>query len=156
MGITLNIINLQRLKYKLKNMASIKDRREVIRKAARESARPLLSAVKSTTAFQNRTGLLRSSIKLRASKKSRVRVGVNVIVRSIDWKKALAKGLVRGKRRKKKIPKTYKLFYGSFVEMGTSRIRARNFMKKPAKAMRKSVQADMVKRVFQLIKDLAK
>jgi len=155
MNIVVKILNIERLKRKLRNMATVKDRREVIRKASREAARPLMVAIKQVTPV--RTGLLKSSIKIRASKKSRVRVGVNVIVRAIDWKKALAKGIVRDtKRKRKKIPKNYKLFYGSFVEMGTSRIRARKFMKTTSKRMKKSVQEDMFKRAFQLIKDLAK
>lgn len=154
MNIIVKIINLERLKRKLNNMATVKDRREVIRKAARESARPLLSAIKQVTPV--RTGLLRGNVKIRASRKSRVRVGVNVIIRAIDWKKALAKGLVKGKYKRRKIPKTYRVFYGSFVEMGTSRIRARKFMKTTSKRMKKAVQMDMMKRAFQIIKDLAK
>lgn len=154
MRFIVKIINLERLRRKLNNMATIKDRREVIRKAARESAKPLMSAIKQRTPV--RTGLLRSSIKVRASRKSRVRVGVNVIIRAIDWKKAVAKKLVKGKYANRATPKDYKVFYGSFVEMGTSRIKARKFMKTTSKRMKKTVQMDMVKRAFQIIKDLAK
>jgi HK97 gp10 family phage protein len=156
MNIVVKILNIERLKRKLRNMATVKDRREVIRKAAREAARPLQAAMKQSKAFNDRTGLLRGNIKIRAMRKSRVRTGVNVIIRALDWNKALQKGLVKGKYKKRKIPKTYKLFYGSFVEMGTSRIRARKFMKTTSKRMKKSVQEDMFKRAFQLIKDLAK
>jgi HK97 gp10 family phage protein len=157
MGIILNIINIQRLKRKLNDLEKVSERREVIRKASRAAARPLLSEIKSTTAYKNRTGLLRSSIKIRASKKSRVRVGVNIIIRVIDWQKALAKGLVKDeKRRRKRIPKTYKAFYGQFIELGTSRIKARKFMKTPAKKMKTAIQEDMIKRTFQLIKDIVK
>ena len=154
MNIIMRVINLQRLKQKLENISRIATRREVVRKAAREAARPLLKATQQATPV--RTGLLKSSVKLRAAKKSRVRIGVNIIIRKIDWGKALAKGLVKGKYGAggRKPPKAYRLFYGAFVEMGTKYMSARKFMKRTAQTHKKAVQADFIHRIFELIRQL--
>lgn len=155
MNFVVDIINKQRLIRKLDNIGKIKDRREVVRKAARESARPLYQATKKTTGFKNHSGLLRAAIKLRASKKSRIRVGVNVIIRKLDWKVAEAKGLVRGSK-KRRPAKQWAVFYGSFVELGTKYLTARHFMRNEARKHKRAVMDDFMRRIFSLIKDLAK
>jgi HK97 gp10 family phage protein len=177
MQIVMELINGARLNYKLRNIASVKDKRAIVRKAARESARPLFAATKAEAPVK--TGLLKRAVKLRASKKSRIRVGVNVIIRKLDWASALKKGLVRGKygpkqeqtasgwwrvgrtyyQTKQDIaehPKNWKLFYAGFQELGTKKIRAKHFMKRTARKYRNEVINDFMKRCFQLIKDLAK
>lgn len=181
MSIVIELINGYRLLNKLKKIEKVPKRREIVRKASRESARPLFSSTKSKA--PKRTGLLKRSIKLRASRKSRVRVGVNIIIRKLDWEKAVEKGLTRGKlaparnweklksgwyKRNNayyqtqpdmpefKTPKKWKLFYASFIEFGTAKIRATHFMRDEARKHKKSVMSDFMKRCFALIKEAAR
>ncbi len=152
--IVVDFINLQRLQYKLKQMEKKADRREVIRKASREAARPLFAATKAAT--PKRTGILRASVKLRAARKSRVRVGVNVIIRAIDMNKAIRAGKVNKQRQwgwthGKQPLAQWKAFYGSFVEMGTSHIRPRRFMKKTARQYKRQVQRELVRKALDMI-----
>lgn len=178
--IVVELINGYRLQSKLRKIGSVAERREVVRKASRESARPLFTSTKSNA--PKRTGLLKRSIKLRASKKSRVRVGVNIIIRKLDWEKAVEKGLTRGKLSPKrnweklksgwykvgkayhdkqpdmpefKTPKKWKLFYASFIELGTAKIRATHFMRNEARKHKKAVLNDFMRRCFALIKQAA-
>ena len=180
MSFAFELLNGYRLQSKLSKIASIKDRRALVRKASRESARPLFKATKDVAPVK--TGLLKRSIKLRASRKSRVRVGVNIIIRKLDWEKAVQKNLTRGKYPAKrnwektaagwyrigksyqqekpdipefKTPKKWKLFYASFQELGTSKIAAKHFMRTAARRYKKQVINDFMKRCFAAIKGLA-
>lgn len=181
MQVIVELINGYRLLKKLESIGSIKEKRSLVRKASRESARPLFRATKDEAPYK--TGLLKRSIKLRASRKSRVRVGVNVIIRKLDWEKAVQKNLTRGKHpptrnwEKKssgwykvgnsyqqekpktpefKVPKKWRLYYASFQEFGTSRIAAKHFMRKTARKYKKQVLDDFMKRCFAAIKELAR
>ena len=152
------LINGERLKRKLANLDKNVQRREVIRKASREAAKPLHKVIKATTEFQNRTWTLRKSIKIRAARKSRTRVGVNIIIRAIDWEVAQRKGLIRNQRHwgwvkgKRPLAK-WNVFYGGFVEYGTHRIRPRKYMKTPSHQMRKSVINHMMQEALRIIKE---
>lgn len=181
MSIIVELINGYRLQQKLLKIGTVPKRREIVRKASRESARPLFTSTKSNA--PKKTGLLKRSIKLRASRKSRVRVGVNIIIRKLDWEKAVEKGLTRGKlnprrnwelmptgwykvgksyQREKpttpefQIPKYWKLYYASFIELGTERIRATHFMRNEARKHKKAVMNDFMRRCFAMIKEAAR
>lgn len=177
MNVVMQLINAKRLQMKLNALGKMSKSRKLINKAAREAAKPLYTATKA--AAPKRTGLLIKSVKLRAARKSRTRFGVNVIIRSMDFKKAVEKGLTRGKGRKHSTepiqlpsgywkvgksyyknkpyqkPKKWKVFYAGFVELGTKKIKARHWMKKVAKANRNQVMNAFTKRLFQLLKEAA-
>lgn len=177
----MEVLNGYRLHQKLLRIGKVAERREIIRKASRESARPLFTATKANA--PKRTGLLKRSVKLRASRKSRVRVGVNIIIRKLDWEKAVTKGLTRGKLKPRrnwelkpsgwykvgnsyqqekpttsefKTPKQWKLFYASFIELGTEKIRATHFMRNEARKHKKAVMNDFMRRCFAMIKEAAR
>ncbi len=98
------------LRRKLQGLAN-KDAKAALRKGCRAGAKVVAAEARKTA--PNKTGLLRSSIKVRALKRSRKRLGYTVVVK-------LPEGAVQ-------IP------YGGFVEFGTKHSRAVAFAKEAAR-----------------------
>lgn len=148
MKIFVDIINKQRLKKKLDKLRAFPKKRQMINTAARKAAKPLHAAIVAATPV--RTGLLKKSVKLRTAKKSRTRFGVNVIVRKLDWSKAVATGKTQKKHAKH--AKQWRIFYASFLELGTKKIKAREFMGRTAKKMGRRTQKQFIKNLDKQIK----
>jgi len=149
------LYHAKRLQRKLSGLKRA-DKRAAVRKAARESAKPLHQA--TVQASPERTGLLKRAIKLRAARRSRVRVGVNVIVRKLDLSKAADKFQATKTFKKKFGNRTgmYKVFYAGFVELGTKKQKAQHFMRQTARRMKRKVTKDFMKRVYIEIERIAK
>jgi HK97 gp10 family phage protein len=103
---------------KLQRLAS-KEAKKVIRKATRPALKPVLQEARGTAPVK--TGNLRRNIKIRALPRSRRFFGSRV-----------TSGAGRNAN-------SGDGFYGAFLEFGTTRIKARNFMKNAAN--RKKTQA---------------
>jgi len=148
----MSLINGDRLQRKLASLKRV-DRRKAVRDASRETARPLWESIRNVAPKQ--TGLLRRTIKIRAAKKSRVRVGVNVILRGLDMQKSRDRAVI-SKRAKRKYRNDAQLFYGAFVEYGTKHFTARKFMKDTAERMGPTIKKAFLRRVAEIIETLAK
>lgn len=85
--------------------------RKVIRQALRKAAKPIQSAAKADA--PTKTGRLRKAIKIRAAKRKKGTIGINVAIADRDF--------------------TGAKFYGAFENYGTSRgIEQRRFMNRAA------------------------
>ncbi len=82
--------------------------KKVIRQSIRAALKPIRDEIKGEVPLK--TGLLRSAIKVRAAKRSRVSIGVVVIIGRGDFKGDT--------------------FYGAFQEYGTSTMPGKHFMRK--------------------------
>ena len=119
-------------------------RKRVIRKAARKSMKPLHKAIVAAApkGSYKEGGTLKRNLKLRAMKRSRVRIGVMVVVGKDTWKSS------KGKK--------WDVFYANMVELGTKFQRAQNFMKDTSRRMRRSVLKHFEKQIVIEIRDLVK
>lgn len=139
------------LKKKLQTLSRIQ-KRKAVRVASRQSAKPLLQRTKELA--PKRTGVLKQSIKLRASRKSRVRVGVNIIIRKKDWQKYADKKVAKGKIKASSV----KRYYASFVEFGLNKrhYEGRHFMKRAAEVMGRTVVKDFRRRLINEIRNIVR
>lgn len=118
--------------------------KKAVRKASRESLKPLASA--TSRAAPRRSGLLARSVKVRALKRSRKRVGARVTI---------GEGSFKGRT-----------FYGGFIELGRKtgkrgsahrrQVEENDFMRRTAKRKRQSVLADYRQRLKGHIIQLAR
>ena len=108
----------KRLNKKLAKLAG-KDARKVIRKAVRPALKVVQKQAKKEAPRD--TGALRRAIRVRAIKRSRTRVGASVVLGAPFF--------------------TGDTFYGSFLEFGTNRIKARGFMKAAAEKKKRQALA---------------
>lgn len=101
--------------------------KQAIRSATREVAKHVKIEAQKLVPVD--TGLLKSSIKVRALPRSRVRVGYICTTGKVDMEKAS-----KGKRRKKHKFNAGKAFYGAFVEFGvpSRKIAAQPFLRPAA------------------------
>lgn len=147
MKVNYKLVNEKRLIRKLLALKKA-HRKKIVRQASRASSRQLHRKTKE--AAPEETGLLKASIKLRSAKRSRVRVGHNVIIRKIDMSKGYGKRLRRkAMKRGNEIAKNYnwEIFYAGFVELGTKKIKATHFMKRTAERYGPIAQKRFMKRV---------
>ena len=105
---------------KLKRLGN-KDQKAAIRKASRAAARPILQ--KARELAPRRKGALARSLKLRAIKRSRTRIGVRISTSTLE-------SVFQGKT-----------FYGAFLEFGTKRIAARHFMQRAVDQTKEQAKA---------------
>jgi HK97 gp10 family phage protein len=100
-----------------------------LRSANYSGAKVVLNAAKSTSAWQDRTGTLRSSIRIfrRTSKQYTVTHAIGVTGLYMKYANTSAN------RRLRRVGKRYKVdgpgFYGKFLELGTSRMRAHPWLR---------------------------
>ena len=155
MKVDYKLVNEKRL---IRKILALKKahRKKIVRTASRLSSKPLHKA--TVAAAPEETGLLKSSIKLRSAKRSRVRVGHNVIIRKIDMSKGYGKRLrKKAMKRGNEIAKNWnwEIFYASFVELGTKKIKATHFMKKVAQRHGPAAQKRFMKRVAVALRRIA-
>ncbi len=98
----------KKLDRKLKKLGSPKLIKKVIKKGLRNGSKPIQKEAKRNAPV-GKTGQLKKNVKLRAQKRSRKSIGVNVQVGEGDFK---------GDQ-----------FYAAFIEYGTSKMPARPFMR---------------------------
>lgn len=118
----------------------VKIQRALVRSVLREAMRPAQAAIAAQTpvgkdAPGHQAGTLQRSIKLRAMRSRKGRVGVRVTT---------GLGLFKGKA-----------FYGGMVEYGTKKMAARGFMLAGFRSVEASLQADVQDRLAAAINQAA-
>lgn len=100
--------------------------RKVLRKAMRESLKPTLKTAQDLAPI-GETGALKDSVKIKPGKRKRGVISLLV---------ALGAGWFKGST-----------FYAAFVELGTSRIKARRFMTQAYEREKEAALADAERRI---------
>ena len=121
------VVGIPEIDRKMRRLPAVVGRK-VLSKAFRESMKPILSAAKEAAPV-GATGQLKAAIRLRVGKVKRGSGQVKMVV-------LIGKGWFKGDQ-----------YYGSFVELGTERIKARLFMTSVYERMKESAKADAIARV---------
>jgi len=142
-NVSMTVTGDAELNRKLAALKGVKQK-QAVRKASRESLKPLAAA--TSRAAPRDSGLLARSVKVRALKRSRTRVGARVSV---------GDGKFKGQT-----------FYGGFVELGRKtgkrgsvgrrRVEPNDFIRRAARQKKQSVLADYKQRLRRLIIQLAR
>lgn len=131
---TMVLSGFRRLDKKLKKMVA-KDAKKAIRQATRPALKPVLQESKQTVPVKS--GQLKKSLKIRALPRSRRFFGSRV---------------TSGAGKNQKLGNA---FYGAFIELGTKRIKAREFMKNAANKKKKQVFRLYKEELKQVIRKIA-
>lgn len=156
------LANKKELEAKLNqiNMFGKGKKNTIIKRAAKESAKQMYTATKF--AIPRRSGSLRKSLKLRMAKRSRVRVGVNIISTRKDLFKYVGSFQQKqSTRKKRKFSAKYgysksgeHIYYGGFVEYGTKYQKGSKAIKNTARAYAPAVIQDFGRRIIKMINDV--
>lgn len=161
MKATVHIINKRELYQKFETLRQIPKRKTLINKAAKEAATPLFQVIKAEA--PRKSGSLKKAIKLRVSKRSRKRIGVNIAVTRINLLKYIEAYHTRASKKKNK-RKGYSSkygrskddkhwFYPAILEYGSERMKKHDYMKRNAKAYGPAIQQDFAHRIVKIIND---
>ena len=128
-GVQLDLIGDEAVQRKFKALEG-KLQKKFARKSMRKAAKVIQKEAKARVPT-GKTGMLKKNIKVRSAKRSRSRIGINVVV---------GEGWYTGEQ-----------FYGAFVELGTSKQPARPFMRPALEDKRDEARRVLVDELQDLI-----
>jgi HK97 gp10 family phage protein len=132
--IDIRVIGDKALQRKLKGLED-KMQKKIVRKALREGGKIVLREAKNRAPKD--TGSLRASLKLRSLKRSKKRIGVQIVTDEAALMKA--KDRKAGRKVKRSTNADRLLFYAAFVELGTRNMPARPFLRPALKSKKAEV-----------------